>query len=294
MYRKKLHFCASMLFFISSIVNAHVGLDYPSGGEVFSPGTTVGILWTELVPHDTENWDLFYSSDGGTTWDTIMMDIPYDTTMHHWTVPPEITTQGLVRVRQDNPGQDYESTSGVFTVEIFLAVELTDFDVARVGDEVQINWQTNTETGNEWFEIEKGFNPLHFSVLERLAGAGYSSVPLRYHFIDSAFRPGTIYYRIKSISSDGKADYSKVKSILIEAESAISPNPTDGMAWITNPKSTHWQLLNFMGQTVLEIICDTPVQNSNPCLINLSAFAPGIYFLRSHSHPAISYPIIKW
>ena len=54
---------------------AHVKLNNPTGGEFFSPGDTVNIQWQELATHATENFDLFFSPDGGVTWDVILLNI---------------------------------------------------------------------------------------------------------------------------------------------------------------------------------------------------------------------------
>ncbi len=45
--------------------HAPLGLLYPTGGETFNPGDTVLIRWEEIVSHNTQNWDLYFSSDGG-------------------------------------------------------------------------------------------------------------------------------------------------------------------------------------------------------------------------------------
>ena len=96
----------------------HVSLDYPVGGETFSAGETVTIQWTELVPHGTIYWHLYFSSDGGTTWEAIQLNLPITPTSYDWTVPELNTSQGVVRVVQDNSGMDYEHQSLNFTIMI--------------------------------------------------------------------------------------------------------------------------------------------------------------------------------
>lgn len=95
---------------------AHVSLSNPSGGETFSPGNTVPIVWEELITHNTLNWDLYFSADGGLTWKIIQLDIPYETTDYVWTIPVTPTTQGKIKIVQDNLTGDYEDISGNFTI----------------------------------------------------------------------------------------------------------------------------------------------------------------------------------
>jgi len=95
---------------------AHVGLIYPEGGETFVPGETINIQWEILVSHNTLNWDLLFSSDGGSTWDTIQADIHVDTLSYLWIVPATPTTQGRIKIIMDNDGPDYIDVSEDFTI----------------------------------------------------------------------------------------------------------------------------------------------------------------------------------
>lgn len=95
---------------------AHVALDYPQGGETFTEGEFVIIQWHIVIPHVTLNFDLFFSSDGGATWETIQMDIPADQFSYQWVVPNLETGQARVSVIMDNEGQDYQDESMNFTI----------------------------------------------------------------------------------------------------------------------------------------------------------------------------------
>jgi len=96
---------------------AHVSLIYPVGGENFYPGDTVTIVWQELVHHNTLDWDLYFSRDGGSTWESIQTDILYDSLRYRWIVPEVLTTQGKIKIVQDNSDVDYEDTSDNFTIK---------------------------------------------------------------------------------------------------------------------------------------------------------------------------------
>jgi len=99
---------------------AHVALDYPVGGENFSVGDNVNIQWHIIVPHDQENWDLFFSPDGGVNWQPIQLDMPVSQLNHLWIVPPVVTEQGQVKIIQDNTGTDYEDISGDFPPKLLV------------------------------------------------------------------------------------------------------------------------------------------------------------------------------
>ena len=103
-------------FILSFLSNAHVELTNPVGDEVFAPNSTVNIEWNELVTHNTLNWDLYFSDDGGTTWTVIKENMAYETLNYSWKVPETLTEEGQIKIVQDNEGFDYTDISGKFTI----------------------------------------------------------------------------------------------------------------------------------------------------------------------------------
>ena len=113
-----------LLFFVFAglQVNAHVNLVYPVGSEVFNAGEIVNIQWEVVISHNTENWDLFFSGDGGITWNPVELDIVEDSLNYQWVVPDNITSQGQIRIVMDNVGFDYDDNSENFTITTFTAI----------------------------------------------------------------------------------------------------------------------------------------------------------------------------
>ena len=105
-----------VLCFLHTSLCAHVELIYPQGGEVFISNSTIEIDWFPSTPHDTENWDLLISHDGGITWDTLQADIHVDTLTYSWQVPGNVSSETRIRVIQDNVGEDYDDQSDNFSI----------------------------------------------------------------------------------------------------------------------------------------------------------------------------------
>ena len=103
-------------------LNAHVELVYPQGGETFSQGEKVTIEWQIIVQHNTRNWDLYFSDDGGSTWDPIQLDMSVGILSYQWLVPNMSTTQGRIKIVQDNSESDYDDTSQDFTITTTTAI----------------------------------------------------------------------------------------------------------------------------------------------------------------------------
>jgi len=98
--------------------NGHVTLLDPNGGETLEVGSNYIIRWSNAIPHDIQNWDLWYSSTGsGGPWLIIAMNLPGgDPSIggihtYNWTIPDNQSNQIRVRVRQDNSIFDYEDIS---------------------------------------------------------------------------------------------------------------------------------------------------------------------------------------
>lgn len=106
----------ALIFCSSSRLLAHVELDYPQGGETFITGQTILIQWHIAVPHETLNWDLHFSADGGMNWKVIQLNIPVGQLSYEWEVPDTMTVLGKIRVFMNNVDQDYLDISGNFTI----------------------------------------------------------------------------------------------------------------------------------------------------------------------------------
>jgi hypothetical protein len=113
-------------FIFSGNAAAHVSLIYPLGGETFQAENVVTIQWRVDIYHGPSNWDLFFSRDGGSTWETIVMNLQESQLTYDWTVPNIDTDSAQVRVIQDNEtGQDYPAASGNFTINTVTSIEMS-------------------------------------------------------------------------------------------------------------------------------------------------------------------------
>ncbi|MGD2033575.1 MAG: T9SS type A sorting domain-containing protein [Bacteroidales bacterium] len=117
----------SILFAIVIIptANAHVSLEYPVGGESFHPGEMVTISWVILIQHNQNNWDLYYSTDGGETWEDLALDLGVAVLEYTWKVPDIITDQARIRIVQDNKDVDYDSSSEDFSIAEDVSTGIT-------------------------------------------------------------------------------------------------------------------------------------------------------------------------
>ncbi|MGB3079885.1 MAG: hypothetical protein WBB31_12450, partial [Saprospiraceae bacterium] len=138
----------ALLQTFSTILSAHVKLDNPLGGETYTTGTMVNIQWHVTIAHNTLNWILYYSPDGGGNWETIESNIPPGQLSYMWQVPTGVTTQGRIRVFQNNSSTDYQDESMNFTIQapvILPSINLPAHDTTIESDilhqnDAILNW----------------------------------------------------------------------------------------------------------------------------------------------------------
>lgn len=97
--------------------------------------------------------------------------------------------------------------------KVSLPVELTSFYAVKVGDAVELNWQTATETDNDRFVIEIANENMDFRTLATVQGNGTSSSTNNYSYRMYNADAGLLYFRLKQYDYDGTFSYSEIISI---------------------------------------------------------------------------------
>jgi hypothetical protein len=171
-----------------------------------------------------------------------------------------------------------------------VPVELVAFNAAITENNVNLTWQTATETNNKGFDIEKlsgttwvktGFVP----------GKGTTSEMNNYSFTDKVSGSGKISYRLKQYDFSGKVNYSKVVEVSYNGPSAYSlsqnyPNPFNPSTTIkfalpfdSNVKLT---IYNVTGQVVKVLTNGMLNAGEHNVVFNFSGagvnISSGIYF----------------
>ncbi|MEI6508790.1 MAG: YCF48-related protein [Bacteroidota bacterium] len=193
------------------------------------------------------------------------------------------------------------ATNGAMTL---LPVKLISFTAEEGKKIVNLNWQTASELNNDYFEIERSFDGLHFEVIGKAKGNGTTNAVHSYQFTDVSLldyarsdkldmtntKPqtsNTLYYRLKQFDFDGKFEYTKIVSVQIGKETfndvKIIPNPSNGEfdVSLSNIISSI-EVFDVVGN---KIYSSTP--NSNSTKINLSNFGKGIYFIKCNSENSV-------
>lgn len=170
------------------------------------------------------------------------------------------------------------------TAQTPLPIELIDFSAKQVDNKyVQFDWQTSSETNNDYFTIERSENGQEWIEIKDIQGAGNSSSLLRYSTVDSKPVSGISYYRLKQTDFDGQFEYSEIRSVEIKnREIHLYPNPTERQMVITGDKREleGLGLYDVLGQDVTVLI--KYIQRGESILIiDLSDLSDGTYYLKT-------------
>lgn len=146
--------------------------------------------------------------------------------------------------------------------------------------QVELSWSTISEINNDFFNVERSAEGLHWEMIGLVRGNGNSDTRHLYSFTDSRPMARVSFYRLKQTDFNGSYTYSQVVSVkncgdILQAI-VLYPNPSDGIfrfLWPVNknlPESV--RIYNARGQKVFDV-------DGDPSRIDISNQPPGIYLL---------------
>lgn len=172
----------------------------------------------------------------------------------------------------------------VTTEASLLPVELTFFDAKKMENEVELNWQTASETNNYGFDIQRSADGKIWNSIGFVEGQGTTNRINNYQFIDAKPLSGTSFYRLQQFDYDGQHQYSDIQSIRFDTYQAagvrLFPNPAVA-GQVLHIQSDGEpiqaiQLLTASGQSVATI---TPTDQLTTQLELPSDLPKGLYIL---------------
>lgn len=170
-------------------------------------------------------------------------------------------------------------------------VALESFEVDAVSrNEVNLNWETQTEINHDMFVIERRHAQENgFHEIARLQGK--STDGAHYHYNDpvSDLSDGQLYYRLRIVDQDGVSTFSEIESVYLDAdfsEISMYPNPADETLNIeikTDEAGTcHLELYNLQGARVLQDR-ESWSQGAYHFQLDVHALPAGCYLIKAKS-----------
>jgi len=133
------------------------------------------------------------------------------------------------------------------TATVVLPVSLLNYEARLVGDKVNINWSTSSETKSKEFTVEKSGNATgNFQMVGKLAAAGESDNIRNYMMVDLQPMTGISYYRLSQTDIDGHLRYYDVRKINNQSGSfAVNQVANENGSLILQIKATQSESLKL-------------------------------------------------
>ena len=165
-----------------------------------------------------------------------------------------------------------------------LPVELLAFTATALTDRtIDLDWIAATERDMAFYGVEYSADGHKFSQLDQVTAAGTTSVATTYTYLHSTPQPGTNYYRLRMVNTDGTFEYSPIRSAELDGQRhhfSLVPTPTTGPLALMSqhleqyPDGLRYKLTDNSGK-----LLQTDVIRNEKTDFNLSAYAAGFYYL---------------
>lgn len=171
---------------------------------------------------------------------------------------------------------------------VSVPVELTRFEASTQDTRVALEWETATETDNDYFAVERSIDGKTFTTVGRVNGNNTSSETIKYQFEDEPQQAGQYYYRLKQVDFTGEFSYSPIVSAVLDfaadKDLHLYPNPTSAQLHVESTirisaSSVTVEIYNRIGQLVDQEAYDWTGQLTLPT----NRYQPGMYTLRLYA-----------
>ena len=252
-------------------------LSAPNGGEVWCIGQSHDITWgTSGIGG---NVLLEYSTDAGSTWDTIIAATP-DDGIFDWTVPNTPTTLARVRVSHEScPGNCDESDADFTITEYALTVTQPNGGECWIrGTTNEITWAAIGISGNIKIELYKA-GMFHCTIVDSTENDGAYD-----WYIPAGHLPG-VDYRIKTLSVNNPLFFDFSNDDFTVCSQLLLTAPCGGETWyIGQDHEITWAQSGTGGSVFIEY---TTNSGTNWLVVNADVPDTGRYIWHVPNTPTV-------
>jgi hypothetical protein len=183
----------------------------------------------------------------------------------------------------------YPLTGLTSSCAVVTPIRLVAFSARTTKAGNQLLWQTQSESGNAGFEVQrsrdgKAFTAIGFELSK--AANNNSNDKLSYSFNDDRPLPGVNYYRLRQMDVDGKYTFSSIVSVRTTGSTTGSisgyyPNPARNVLNISLNKDLRMgatlQVTDLSGREVLQ---QKAMATGGVLSLNTAPLKPGIYTVK--------------
>ncbi|RYD52195.1 MAG: T9SS type A sorting domain-containing protein [Sphingobacteriales bacterium] len=161
-----------------------------------------------------------------------------------------------------------------------LPVSLLGVAANNLGSENEVLWSTASEELGNSFEVERSFDGTAFTKIGTVGSSGQTFS--EYRLVDHSPATGINYYRIRAVSMNGAAQYSKVVSARVKEGAFVVeafPNPTQGDVTVRLSAAPGPDALVTISDVSGKRLREVPVKGS-VVRVSMEELAAGFYLLQ--------------
>lgn len=183
-----------------------------------------------------------------------------------------------------------DQVNGLFILDqnTTFPVEIINYRVENLEDEVKLMWTTTQEINHNRFVVERSSDGDNFETLQTLPGQGDSESERDYEVYDYEPLEGQSYYRLQQVDQDGSTTFTEVLSV--RRDKAFNfvgavPNPAQaGQAVrveydLNKPTKVEITVSDLMGHILHRQVSDQ-AEGYQRSLINTENWASGVYLIK--------------
>lgn len=287
----------------------------PTASQVYVLDDTVEIQWTGATDTETDEESITYniwitsdfgndlipslSSNSGYRKLNLPGNMYYKTNLTLYDVPDGDYMIYVQAIDGNNQGSEW-SNGLPFSVSFTIPVELAAFYPEVSGNSVKLNWKTVSETNNTGFEIQRAIKgtetgkaskgtKTQWEVIGFVNGAGTTTIPQDYSYIDKVSTEGSYQYRLKQVDSDGKYGFSAVLTVVVDKPNVFAldqnyPNPFNPTTTISfsipSDGMVRLIVIDMLGREVKTVVNEPMTAGYHKEVIDAKELSSGVYFYR--------------
>ncbi len=189
----------------------------------------------------------------------------------------------------DNDGY-YDDLSLVYVTP--TPIDLLYFQAKKREDFIEINWQTATETNNDYFTLEKSSDGMNWQEFAQIQSKSADNTGNYYTYTDSEISTTDVYYRLKQTDYNNEYKYFKTIKVSssIESELTFFPNPVKDEVTFLIDEDSKIEIYTIQG-SLISTFYNT--NNEGPFKINTSDLMDGNYLFKVSTENTIQTVLIK-
>ncbi|NWF49220.1 MAG: T9SS type A sorting domain-containing protein [Ignavibacteriaceae bacterium] len=224
---------------------------------------------------------VFYTQNNGLNWIELYNGLPNTVILH---IDYSPSTKML---RAGTHGRGVYETY----IDFGVPVELSTFYATIDDKKIILDWSTDSETNNNYFEVQRKFKNSDWTTIGVRQGNGTTTEKKSYRFVDDYsdnYYSGTVLYRLKQTDFNGSFDYSNVIDVNVEfapirielGQNFPNPfNPTTTIKYtIPFEANVKLEIFNSLGQHVQTLVDKIQNPGFYESQWTASSKASGIYF----------------